>query len=177
MAYNADTMSFELPDTDTVYVSGLPTNITEKDVEEYFGSIGRTSPLFPYMPAIPPAGAAEQNTRNIFTLFAHVPSPCSHRTAPNHACICSYAVVTMLVCSGVIKTDKKTRGKKIWLYRDKATGGLKGDGTVSYEDPFSAASAVEWFNAKEWKGVFSPSTAAVMQQLCQKLWSWVIQPQ
>lgn len=41
MAYNADTMSFDLPDTDTVYVSGLPTNITERDVEEFFGSIGK----------------------------------------------------------------------------------------------------------------------------------------
>ena len=29
----------------------------------------------------------------------------------------------------------------------------QGDGTVSYEDPFSAASAVQWFNDKEWKGV------------------------
>lgn len=93
MAYNADTMSFDLPDTDTVYVTGLPTTVSEKDVEEYFGSIG------------------------------------------------------------VIKTDKKTRGKKIWLYRDKATGGLKGDGTVTYDDPFSAASAVQWFNDKEWKGL------------------------
>jgi len=31
--------------------------------------------------------------------------------------------------------------------------GLQGDGTVSYEDPFSAASAVEWFNGKDFKGV------------------------
>lgn len=92
MAYNADTMSWQMPETDTVYVEGLPQGISERDVEEYFGSIG------------------------------------------------------------VIKTDKKTRGKKIWLYRDKSTGGLKGDGTVSYDDPFSAASAVEWFNNKEWKG-------------------------
>jgi RNA-binding protein FUS len=37
-------------------------------------------------------------------------------------------------------------------YFSQATGALKGDGTVSYEDPFSAASAVEWFNNKEWKG-------------------------
>lgn len=91
--YDANTMSFVLPETDTVYIDGLPQGITEKDVEEFFGSIG------------------------------------------------------------IIKTDKKTRGKKIWLYRDKATGALKGDGTVSYEDPFSAGSAVEWFNGKEWKGV------------------------
>lgn len=40
MAYNADTMSFELPDTDMIYVSGLPTDITVNDVAEHFGSIG-----------------------------------------------------------------------------------------------------------------------------------------
>lgn len=34
----------------------------------------------------------------------------------------------------------------------QASGALKGDGTVTYEDPFSAASAVEWFDNKEWKG-------------------------
>lgn len=44
------------------------------------------------------------------------------------------------------------RKQKIWLYRDKETGALKGDGTITYEDPFSAGSAVEWFNNKEWKG-------------------------
>lgn len=42
--------------------------------------------------------------------------------------------------------------------RDKATNALKGDGTVSYEDPFSAASAIEWFNNKEWKGAQTPCT-------------------
>jgi hypothetical protein len=67
MAYNPDTLSFDLPDTDQIYVSGLPDGVTERDLEEYFGSIG------------------------------------------------------------VIKTDKKTRGKKIYMYRDKATGALKGD--------------------------------------------------
>jgi hypothetical protein len=66
MAYNADTMSFSLPETDTVYIEGLPPNTSEAEVEQYFGSIG------------------------------------------------------------IIKTDKKTRGKKIWLYRDKGTGQLKG---------------------------------------------------
>jgi hypothetical protein len=51
----------------------------------------------------------------------------------------------------------------------QATGALKGDGTVSYEDPFSAASAVEWFNNKEWKGglrlYFGRADAAV-NMLC-----------
>lgn len=90
----ADNVSFkfDVPDTDMVYVSGLPAGVTEADIETYFGSIG------------------------------------------------------------IIKKDKKTKKSKIWLYRDKTTGELKGDGTVSYEDPFSAASAVQWFGEKEWKG-------------------------
>jgi hypothetical protein len=166
MAYNPETLSFDLPSTDQIYVSGLPDGASERDLEEYFGSIG------------------------------------------------------------VIKTDKKTRGKKIYMYRDKATGALKGDAvrahggrggwvvgrghgarpdtgrgrtrggrsglagskrgqkgqpravrthtppkrptrnqrsflrppssmnpqTITYEDPFSAGSAVQWFNGKEWKG-------------------------
>ncbi len=54
----------------------------------------------------------------------------------------------------VIKQDKKLKKPKIWLYRDKETNALKGDGTVSYEDPFSAASAVDWFSNKEWKGIW-----------------------
>lgn len=103
MAYNPDTMSFDLPDTDTVYVSGLPDGVSEKEIEEFFGSIG------------------------------------------------------------IIKTDKKTRGKKIWIYRDKATGAPKGDATVSYDDPFSAASAVQWFNNKDWKG--EKSVASISRAL------------
>ena len=39
-AYNTDTMSFDLPDTDMVYVTGLPTNVTIDEVAEHFGSIG-----------------------------------------------------------------------------------------------------------------------------------------
>lgn len=40
MAYNPETLSFELPDTDMVYVTGLPTNVTIEEVAEHFGSIG-----------------------------------------------------------------------------------------------------------------------------------------
>lgn len=52
------------------------------------------------------------------------------------------------------------------LYRDKETGALKGDGTVSYEDPFSAGSAVEWFNEKEWKGESGCATMWLTHQQC-----------
>ncbi len=40
MAYNADTMSFDLPDTDMIYVEGLPKTITIDSIAEHFGSIG-----------------------------------------------------------------------------------------------------------------------------------------
>lgn len=92
MAYNADTMSFEEPDTDCIYISGLSQHVTEEDLAQHFGSIG------------------------------------------------------------IIKQDKKLKKPKVWLYRDKGSGTLKGDGTVTYEDPFSAGSAVQWFHGKEFKG-------------------------
>eukprot|EP00898_Chlorokybus_atmophyticus_P005339 jgi/Chlat1/5806/Chrsp4S06280 len=49
---------------------------------------------------------------------------------------------------GMLKMDRRTNLPKIWLYRDKATGALKGDGT----DPYAAGAAVEWFNNKEFLG-------------------------
>ncbi|KAL8100525.1 hypothetical protein AgCh_032688 [Apium graveolens] len=53
---------------------------------------------------------------------------------------------------GVIKKDKRTGRSKIWLYRDKVTNEPKGDATVTYEDPYAASAAVEWFNKKEFHG-------------------------
>lgn len=88
-----------MPETDTVYVDHLPTDVNEEQIAEYFGSIG------------------------------------------------------------LLKKDKRTRTAKIWLYKDKRTGDLKGDGTVTYEDPFAAQSAVEWFDKKDFRGVFLPATA------------------
>lgn len=51
-----------------------------------------------------------------------------------------------------MQKDKRTGRPKIWIYRDKATNMPKGDATVTYEDPFAAAAAVEWFNNKEFHG-------------------------
>ncbi|GKD11591.1 transcription initiation factor TFIID subunit 15, partial [Tanacetum coccineum] len=48
--------------------------------------------------------------------------------------------------------DKRTGRPKIWIYRDKVTNEPKGDATVTYEDPYAAQSAVEWFNNKEFHG-------------------------
>jgi RNA-binding protein FUS len=100
MAFNPNTLSFDVPDTDTVYISGLPPDATEASVAAHFGTIG------------------------------------------------------------VVKDDRKRGGKRVWLYRDKATGALKGDGTVQYEDPFSAASAVEWFNGKPFPAAGAAAAAA-----------------
>ncbi|KAJ0829033.1 putative RNA recognition motif domain, Zinc finger, RanBP2-type, RNA-binding domain superfamily [Helianthus annuus] len=53
---------------------------------------------------------------------------------------------------GLLKKDKRTGKPKIWLYHDKVTNEPKGDATVTYEDPYAAQAAVEWFNNKEFHG-------------------------
>ncbi|KAL9265695.1 Transcription initiation factor TFIID subunit 15-like protein [Drosera capensis] len=53
---------------------------------------------------------------------------------------------------GLIKKDKRTARPKIWLYRDKATNEPKGDATITYEDPYAASAAVEWFHNKDFHG-------------------------
>jgi hypothetical protein len=40
MAYNAESLSFEEPDTDMVFVEGLPDGVNEKDIAQHFGTIG-----------------------------------------------------------------------------------------------------------------------------------------
>lgn len=50
---------------------------------------------------------------------------------------------------GTIKKSKKNFNlgePTIHLYKDKQTGRYKGDGTISYEDSETAASAVKWFD-------------------------------
>lgn len=53
---------------------------------------------------------------------------------------------------GLIKMDKRTNKPKIWIYRDKATGKPKGEVTITYDDPVTATSAIEWFNEKDFFG-------------------------
>jgi RNA-binding protein FUS len=53
---------------------------------------------------------------------------------------------------GVIKMDKKTQKRKIWLYKDKQTGMSKGEATVTYDDANAAQSAISWFDGKEFGG-------------------------
>ncbi|KAJ3591304.1 hypothetical protein NHX12_009250 [Muraenolepis orangiensis] len=53
---------------------------------------------------------------------------------------------------GIIKLNKKTGQPMINLYSDKATGRLKGEATVSFDDPPSAKAAIAWFDGKEFNG-------------------------
>ncbi|SAM07619.1 hypothetical protein [Absidia glauca] len=53
---------------------------------------------------------------------------------------------------GILKTDRKTRKPKIWIYYDKSTSLPKGDATLTYDDPPSADAAIEWFGGKEFMG-------------------------
>mmetsp|Transcript_6540 Transcript_6540/g.15713 ORF Transcript_6540/g.15713 Transcript_6540/m.15713 type:complete len:288 (-) Transcript_6540:571-1434(-) len=110
-SYN-NTLQFDCPNTDTIYFSGLPTDITEDEVAKFFGQLG------------------------------------------------------------TIKMDKKKRppAPKVWLYKDKETGVLKGDGTIAFEDPFAAGSAVSWFNGTEFRG--NKISVSLAQRKGQEPPSW-----
>nr|XP_027209537.1 RNA-binding protein cabeza-like isoform X2 [Penaeus vannamei] len=53
---------------------------------------------------------------------------------------------------GIIKMDRKTQRPKIWMYKDKATGRMKGECTVTFDDPYTAKSAIQWFDGKAFMG-------------------------
>ncbi|KAJ2997043.1 hypothetical protein HDV02_005913 [Globomyces sp. JEL0801] len=53
---------------------------------------------------------------------------------------------------GIIKKDKRTLGPKVWIYRDKVSGMIKGDATVTYADPSAADGAINWFDGKPFEG-------------------------
>lgn len=47
--------------------------------------------------------------------------------------------------------DKRTGKRKIWIYKDKITGRGKGEATVTYDDPPTASSAINWFGGNATK--------------------------
>ncbi|OQR76378.1 RNA binding protein-like, partial [Tropilaelaps mercedesae] len=92
---------------DTIFITGMPEEVTEGQIEEHFGAIG------------------------------------------------------------IIKLDKKTRRKKIWIYKDKESGRGKGEATVTYDDPPTAESAISWFDGKEFMG------NTIKVQVAQRKSTWV----
>lgn len=44
--------------------------------------------------------------------------------------------------------DKRTGKRRIWIYKDKITGKGKGEATITYDDPPTASSAINWFGGK-----------------------------
>lgn len=53
---------------------------------------------------------------------------------------------------GIIKVNKKTGLPMINLYTDRETGKLKGEATVSFDDPPSAKAAIDWFDGPMSRG-------------------------
>lgn len=49
-------------------------------------------------------------------------------------------------CGHPLKVNKKTGLPMINLYTDRETGKLKGEATVSFDDPPSAKAAIDWFD-------------------------------
>lgn len=71
----------------------------------------------------------------------------------------------VFICSTSQK-DKRTMKPKIWMYKDKETGNMKGEATVTYEDANAAQSAIGWFDNKEFNG------SVVKVSLAQRYNTW-----
>lgn len=57
-----------------------------------------------------------------------------------------YFLKTDVISCCFLQTNKKTGQPMINLYTDRETGKLKGEATVSFDDPPSAKAAIDWFD-------------------------------
>lgn len=55
-------------------------------------------------------------------------------------------IVLIVLISFLTQINKKTGLPMINLYTDRETGKLKGEATVSFDDPPSAKAAIDWFD-------------------------------
>jgi hypothetical protein len=121
-------------ENDTVYIQGLPTDITEEEVAKFFGSIG----IIKVWPAPPSTRLfASRLCRSIARMRAG-----RRLIRPANASDPTRARRQMY------KKNKRDREKvpKVHIYTDKVSGRPKGDCTVTYEDPDTAPAAIKWFD-------------------------------
>lgn len=144
----------DVGDVDQVYISGLPKRVTEEELGAYFGQIGQIK--IDKKKKKPKVGGGVDRCLSW--------RPCKRKTrawGPGKARIsppkdarCHQPLHLQPLPPPLTLAPHAAPALQIWLYRDKATGELKGDATVTYEDPFAASSAPSWFDGKEWNGVW-----------------------
>ncbi|XP_023244473.1 RNA-binding protein cabeza-like isoform X4 [Centruroides sculpturatus] len=155
---------------DTIFVSGLPEEVSEQQLSEFFGSIGvikndkRTGKqkIWIYKDKITGKGKGEATVT-----YDDPPTATSAISWFNDGGeeiqdtifvsglpeeVSEQQLSEFFGSIGVIKNDKRTGKQKIWIYKDKITGKGKGEATVTYDDPPTATSAISWFNGKDFQG-------------------------
>ena len=107
---------------DTIFVQGLPTEIDERSLEQFFGQIG----------------VIKVNNPDVFL----------HPTKSINYYRVVESVFFFMNLVDQLQNDRKTGMPKIWIYKNKQTGLPKGEATITYDDAYTATSAIEWFNSK-----------------------------
>lgn len=124
-------------DRDQIYISGLPRDVTEEQLAAHFGQIGTIKMDKKKRPPTPKARIGVHAVAGTCSCccarHGHPPTLPSRRAAS-------------------LSLPAPLATPQIWLYRDKATGQLKGDATITYEDPYAASQAPSWFDGKEFMG-------------------------
>lgn len=103
-------------DNNTIFVQGLGDDYTVETVADFFKQIGIIKVDFPAFVQLKPPSESQRGRRSFWSF------------------------------SMWSKVNKKTGLPMINLYTDRETGKLKGEATVSFDDPPSAKAAIDWFD-------------------------------
>lgn len=109
-------------DNNTIFVQGLGDNYTVESVADFFKQIGIIKVSGPF-----------ENDQRVSSWF-----------------LLTWLRFLMVSVSARLhpQVNKKTGLPMINLYTDRETGKLKGEATVSFDDPPSAKAAIDWFDGK-----------------------------